>query len=77
MPKKQHDIITTTEVAKLLGIDPRTVQRKAISGGLPTVSKLPGETGAYLFSRAAIEALDILALLTPSTTAPSSPEVAA
>lgn len=62
MPNKQHDIITTTEVAKLLGIDPRTVQRKAISGELPTVSKLPGETGAYLFSRTAIEALVVKAV---------------
>ena len=68
MPKKQHDIIATTEVAKLLGIDPRTVQRKAISGELPTVSKLPGKTGPYLFNRS-----NILALLSPSTpTAPAA-----
>ena len=56
MPNKSRDIISTTEVAKILGIDPRTVQRKAISGELPTVSKLPGSTGAYLFNRADIEA---------------------
>ncbi len=62
MPNEQHDIITTTEVAKLLGIDPRTVQRKAISGELPTVSKLPGETGAYLFDRDTVRSL-----LSPST----------
>ena len=61
MPKKQQDIISTTEAAKLLGIDPRTVQRRAISGDLPIVSKLRGDTGAYLFNRA-----DVLALLTPA-----------
>lgn len=61
MPKNQHDIITTTEVAKLLRIDARTVQRKATTGELPTVSKLPGETGAYLFDRATI-----LTLATPT-----------
>ena len=49
--------MTTTEVAALLGKQTRTVQRQADAGLLPTIGKLPGRTGAYLFDRDAIEAL--------------------
>jgi predicted DNA-binding transcriptional regulator AlpA len=51
MPSPQK-LISTSEVAALLGIDPRTVQRRAESGDIPTAGKLPGATGAYLFNEA-------------------------
>lgn len=57
MPQNRHDTITATEVAEILGVDPRTVQRQAAAGQLPSLAKLPGRTGAYLFSRAEIDAL--------------------
>lgn len=57
MLKNQPDLIASPEVAKLLNIDPRTVQRQAERGELPTVGKLPGRTGAFLFDRTVIEAL--------------------
>lgn len=63
MRKNQQELITTTEVAKLLNRDARTVQRQATSGELPFVSKLPGTTGAFLFDRA-----DIAALIPANTT---------
>lgn len=49
--------MTTTEVAALLGKQPRTIQRQADAGLLPTIAKLPGRTGAWLFDRSEIEAL--------------------
>ena len=49
--------MTTTEVAQLLGKQTRTIQRQADAGLLPTIGKLPGRTGAYLFDREQIEAL--------------------
>ncbi|RZT59359.1 helix-turn-helix protein [Microcella alkaliphila] len=49
--------MTTTEVATLLGKQARTIQRQADAGILPTIGKLPGRTGAYLFDRALIEQL--------------------
>jgi hypothetical protein len=57
MLKKPHELITATEVAKIIGRDLRTVQRQATAGTLPIVSKLPGATGAFLFDRDVIEAL--------------------
>lgn len=49
--------MTTSEVAKALGKQARTIQRQADSGLLPTIGKLPGRTGAYLFDRTEIEKL--------------------
>ena len=49
--------MTTTEVAALLGKQPRTIQRQADAGLLPTIAKLPGKTGAWLFDRDAIASL--------------------
>lgn len=57
MLKNQPDLIASPEVARLLRLDARTVQRQAERGELPTVGKLPGRTGAYLFDRQVIEAL--------------------
>ena len=49
--------MTTSELAAHLGLDPRTIQRQADAGLLPTIAKLPGKTGAWLFDRKAVEAL--------------------
>lgn len=50
----QTDHITTSEVAQMLQMPPATVKRYAATGKLPTVCKLAGATGAYVYSRAAI-----------------------
>jgi hypothetical protein len=47
--------LTTAQVAALLGKQPRTIQRHADAGLIPTIGKLPGRTGAYLFDSAVIE----------------------
>lgn len=49
------DLLTSPEVAEALGTTIRTVQRMAKRGRLPVAQKLPGEKGAYLFSREVIE----------------------
>lgn len=41
-------MLTTPQVARLLGVSVRTVQRLARIGQLPC-GKLAGETGAYVF----------------------------
>lgn len=50
-------IIGTAEVSALLGWSVAKVKREALAERLPVHAKLPGETGAYLFERSAIEAL--------------------
>lgn len=50
------DLITTAQAAELLGITVAWTNKQAKHGLLPVAQKLPGLTGAYLFSRAAIEA---------------------
>lgn len=49
--------MTTAEVARVLGTSVATVNRRARARLLPVVAKAPGSRGAYLFDRAAIEAL--------------------
>ena len=44
------DLISTNEVAALLGKGPRTVQRMAAAGKLPA-TKMLGSKGAYIFNR--------------------------
>ena len=51
------DLLTTAEVAVLLGVSPREVARRVSTGSLEAMAKLPGVRGAYVFERAAIEAL--------------------
>lgn len=50
------DLISTAEVADILGID-RSGVIKRIGRDLKPVKKLDGRTGVYLFDRATIEAL--------------------
>ena len=42
--------LTTGELAKARGCSVRTILRKVESGELTPIGKLPGKTGAYLFS---------------------------
>lgn len=49
-------LLTTTDVAAQLGVSVRTIHRMAKAGTLPYVVKVPGETGAYLFDPAVIDA---------------------
>lgn len=67
MPEKRQTLISTNEVAELIGKDPRTVQRMAANGDLPA-TKMPGKRGAFIFDRTSV--LNALAKATPST--PSS-----
>ena len=53
MPTSQH--LTTTEVAKMLGCDISTVNRKVRRGELRPHIKAPGLRGAHLFEREEIE----------------------
>tara|TARA_R110000868_G_scaffold57749_2_gene178324 strand:- start:480 stop:668 length:189 start_codon:yes stop_codon:yes gene_type:complete len=50
----QSDHISTAEVAQMLQMPLATVKRYAAAGKLPTVCKLAGTTGAYVYDRAAI-----------------------
>jgi len=51
-----NHIIGTSEAARILGWSLAKVKREAKAGTLPHEAKLPGDTGAYLFHRAVIEA---------------------
>ncbi len=55
----QQKLLSTVEVATMLNVDPRTVQRRAEAGELPTVAKMPGSTGAYIFDAAVIEPMAV------------------
>ena len=47
-------VLSTAQVAKLLGKSVRTIQRAAESGEIPAI-KLDGLTGSYVFDRQVIE----------------------
>ena len=50
-----NETINTVEAAEILGWSLAMTKRKAKAGDIPTLGKLPGKTGSYLFSRSAIE----------------------
>jgi hypothetical protein len=52
-----HELITAREAAGILRKSPRTVARWVDAGKLDVAKKLPGDTGARLFDRAAVEAI--------------------
>jgi excisionase family DNA binding protein len=54
----QDDLVTVSEIAEMRGRSVRTVQRMIASGRLVPAMQLPGKTGAFLFRRADVEALD-------------------
>jgi excisionase family DNA binding protein len=53
------DLLTTAQVADLRGVSVRTIHRLVADHKLTPAVKLPGGTGAYLFHRDDVEALDI------------------
>jgi len=54
---QQRTLVTTAEVVDILHCDRSTITRLVATGKLTAATKLPGRTGAYLFDRAAVEAL--------------------
>lgn len=55
MRNSGDDLMTTAQVAELLGITVAWANKQAARGRLPVAHKLPGLTGAYLFHRDEIE----------------------
>lgn len=55
MGKPPHDLIGAAEACEMLRVDRATITRWVVSGKLPTVHKMPGKSGAYLFNRADVE----------------------
>ena len=53
-PPSGDDLLTTSQVRDLTGWSITSINRWALKGELPA-KKLPGRTGAYLFSRTDIE----------------------
>jgi hypothetical protein len=53
----QNDTIGTREAADILGWSTTKTKMRAQAGELPTLGKMQGRTGAYLFSRAVITQL--------------------
>lgn len=51
------NLVSTVEAVAILGCDRSSISRWVSSGRLVPAHKLPGQTGAFLFDRAAIEAL--------------------
>lgn len=54
---QRDELLTSTQAGQILGKSGRTVVRMAEKGLVPTVGKLPGDNGAYLFRRSDVEAL--------------------
>lgn len=57
MADEPQDLLTTADVADIVGKSIPTVNRWASEGRLPFAHKLPGQRGAYLFRRTDVEAL--------------------
>lgn len=56
-PVPADKLITTAEVAQVLGVSVKTVNQWASQGRLTVAQKLPGVRGANLYRRSYIEAL--------------------
>lgn len=52
----QTNLLTASEAAEALGVHRNTVHNMTRDGRLPAAAKLPGVTGAWLYSAAAVEA---------------------
>ena len=48
------DLLTTAQVATILGVSRRQVNRMVAAGKLQPAQKLEGQTGAHLFTRDAL-----------------------
>lgn len=64
------DLLTTPELARETGYDISTICRWARRGDLPSVRKLPGVTGAWLFDAAVVRPL--IAAKTPPAGHPAT-----
>ena len=51
-----EDLISTAEVARLLGRSHRTVHRLVLAGRLKPAIVAPGGNGVYMFARADVDA---------------------
>ena len=49
-------LLSAREAARETGLSIDTIKRAARSGDLPHATKAPGPTGAYLFTREAVQA---------------------
>lgn len=47
-------LLTATEAGALLGMSSSTVRRRTEAGELPTIRRLPGPNGAWLYDRAVV-----------------------
>lgn len=50
-------LLSSGQVAKMLGLHVRKVQRMAESGELPYIDKLPGLNGRYVFDASVIDVI--------------------
>lgn len=57
MPTTATDLIGSADACRILRIDRSTLSRWVAAGRIAPVHRLPGATGALLFSRADVEAL--------------------
>lgn len=57
MPKPEPELLYTTDVAKLLGCDVRTVHRMVADGRLVIAARGKGVRGTLVFSRPTVDAL--------------------
>jgi len=55
-PMSRSELMGVRQVAESKGCSTATVKRAALSGELPYELKMPGASGAYLFTREAVEA---------------------
>lgn len=51
------ELIGTAEACRILDCHPSTVSRRVANSELAAAHKLPGDNGAYVFSRAEVEKL--------------------
>lgn len=63
-------LIGSSEVCEILGIDRGSLVRRIAAGKIPVVSKLAGQTGAYVFDRAEIERIERAAAEAKAPAAP-------
>jgi predicted site-specific integrase-resolvase len=52
---RNADLIGSAEACEILGIDRATLVRWIAASKIAKVTKMPGQTGAYVFERAEIE----------------------
>jgi len=52
-----HDLIGAADAAERLGVSRAHLTRLVRRGALPTAGKMPGATGAYVFSAETVEAV--------------------